>query len=117
MAGQTFAITPGRTRPAITIPVGRPVNITIGISSPTGAAIKDVYLAVKIGGATDAPVPTGQSKILIHHAGTLESDKTITTTWIPETLFGTNELGLTLDYTIGKAGTIGTSFADLTLTT
>jgi hypothetical protein len=78
------------------------VTISITISSPTGATVKGVYLVVNsYPSGVGSGGPTGKVKILYHHAGQLATNHSITASWIPETLFGTNRLDLTLDYSVG----------------
>jgi hypothetical protein len=116
LAGQTFALTPGQSHP-ISIRLGRPVTISITISSPTGATVKGVYLVVNsYPSGVGSGGPTGKVKILYHHAGQLATNHSITASWIPETLFGTNRLDLTLDYSVGDTA-IGSPIANMTLTT
>jgi hypothetical protein len=116
LGGQTFLLAPGRSHP-INIRSGRPLPITITISSPSGATVKDVYLTVNsYPSGIASGVPTGKVKILNHHAGRLEPNQSISATWIPQSLFGTNRLDLSLDYSVGEAG-VGTIIANMTLTT
>lgn len=116
LAGRTFALTPGQRHP-VSVRAGRPLPITITISSPTGATVKDTYLVVNsYPSGFGFGKPTGKVKILDHHAGPLKPNRSINASWIPEILFGTNRLDLSLYYVVGDAG-IGAAIARMTVTT
>jgi hypothetical protein len=102
----------------ITVPVGTPLPITVTINNSARAPITNAYLSVDSGHhitlRANTP-PSGNVVILAQHAGPITNEQSLSATWTPTTLFGTNKCYLSLDYSIG-GGSLGLTIATLTIT-